>query len=45
MVGCCHRQLSDLIFLGWSSSMLIATVSARRHDGSEFIEIKFDDGL
>jgi len=25
--------------------MLIATVSARRHDGSEFIEIKFDDGL
>ena len=25
--------------------MLIATVTARRHDGREFIEIKFDDGL
>ena len=25
--------------------MLIATVTARRHDGGEFIEIKFDDGL
>jgi len=25
--------------------MLIATVAARRHDGGEFIEIKFDDGL
>ena len=25
--------------------MLIATVAARRHDGGEFIEIKFHDGL
>ena len=25
--------------------MLIATVTARRHDGGEFIEIKFDEGL
>jgi hypothetical protein len=25
--------------------MLIASVTPRRHDGGEFIEIKFDDGL
>jgi hypothetical protein len=25
--------------------MTATTVTARRHDGGEFIEIKFDDGL
>ena len=45
MVGCCHRQLFRLIFLRLSSSRSIASVTAWRHDGSEFVEVEFDNRL